>query len=384
MKLFHLSDLHIGLKLFDRDLYQDQVYVFDQVASYVEKEKPDVILIAGDIYDKAIPSSEAVALFDNFLLNLHSKQPNITIMAISGNHDNAQRLNQYRSFLSRLSLHMIGVPPENPDEYIEKVTLTDEHGDVNFYLLPFVKPSMAKEITQPDAADDEKALSYNEAIHKIIERESIDTAERNVLVSHQFYVPKGKKAEDMERAESELPKVGNIDAVDDDFLKQFDYAALGHIHKPTKIGGEQWRYCGTPMPYSISEANQEKGIVMVDLGEKGEVSTRVIPLKPLHAVRVIKGNLKEVLGQSCEDYVSVVLTDEEDTELVDLQNRLRAAFPNLLETRRERQKRTGRSSALNLDDNPDILRQCAGFLGEISDEEKKLLENVINSVLEGE
>lgn len=384
MKLFHLSDLHIGLKLFDRDLSRDQIYVFDQVASYVEKEKPDVILIAGDIYDKATPSPEAAALFDSFLLNLHSKHPNITIMAISGNHDNAQRLNQYRSFLSRLSLHMIGVPPETPDEYIERVTLTDEYGEVNFYLLPFVKPSMAKEITQPNAADDEKSLSYNDAVHKIIERESIDTTKRNVLVSHQFYVPKGKKAEEMERTESELPKVGNVDAVDGDFLKQFDYAALGHLHKPTEVGGKQWRYCGTPMPYSVSEADQEKGIVVAELGEKGKVSTRVLPLKPLHAVRTISGNLKEVLEQGCEDYVSVVVTDNEDTELVDSRNRLRAAFPNLLEIRCEPRKRTGGPNALNPGDDPDILSQCAAFLGEISDEEKRLLEDVINSVLEGE
>ncbi len=383
MKLFHLSDLHIGLKLFDRDLSQDQVYVLDQVLSYVEEEKPDVILIAGDIYDKSIPSSEAVTLFDNFLLNLHSKKPDIIVMAISGNHDNPERLNQYRSFLSRLNLYMIGVPPENPDEYIEKVTLTDEHGKVNFYLLPFVKPSMAKKITQPDAADDEKALSYNEAIHRIIERESINTAERNVLVSHQFYIPKGKMAEEIERADSETPKVGNIDAVDGDFLKQFDYAALGHIHKPMNVGGEQWRYCGTPMPYSVSEADQEKGIVAAELGEKGEVSTRVLPLKPLHAVRVIKGDLEEVLKQGCEDYVSVIISDDENTELFDLNNRLRAAFPDLLEIRRELRNRTGRAISLNLDDDPDIMQQCAAFLGEISDEEKKLLEDVINSVLEG-
>ncbi len=383
MKLFHLSDLHIGLKLFDRDLHQDQVYVLEQIASYVEKEKPDVILIAGDIYDKATPSPEAVTLFDNFLSDLHSKHPGITVMAISGNHDNAERLNQYRSFLSKLKLYMIGVPPEAPDEYIEKVTLTDEHGKVNFYLLPFVKPSMAKKITQPDAADDEKALSYNEAIHKMIGRENIDTAERNVFVSHQFYVPKGKKAEEIERADSETPKVGNVDAVDGDFLKIFDYAALGHIHKPTKVGGEQWRYCGTPMPYSVSEADQEKGIVMAELGAKGEVSTRVLPLEPLHAVRVIRGYPEEVLKQRCEDYVSVVLTDNADPDIYDMQDRLRAAFPNLLEIRRERQDRTDGSAALDPDGDPDIMQQCAAFLGKISDEEKELLEDVINTVLEG-
>ncbi len=383
MKLFHLSDLHIGLKLFDRDLSQDQVYVLDQVVSYVEKEKPDVILIAGDIYDKAAPSPEAVTLFDNFLLNLYSKKPDVTIMAISGNHDSAQRLNQYRSFLSRLNLYMIGIPPEAPDEYIEKVTLTDEHGKVNFYLLPFVKPSMAKKITQPDAADDEKALSYNEAIHKMIERENINTAERNVFVSHQFYIPKGKKAEEIERADSETPKVGNIDAVDGDFLKIFDYAALGHIHKPTQVGGEQWRYCGTPMPYSVSEADQEKGIVLAELGEKGEVSTRVLPLKPLHSVRVIRGDLEEVLKQGCEDYVSIVLTDNADLDIYDMQDRLRAAFPDLLNISRKIYRVSDDAISIDPEDDLDILGQCERFLQEITDEEREVLKDIINDLLEG-
>lgn len=382
MKLFHLSDLHIGIKLVDRDLSEDQRYVFDQMVSYAGEQKPDAILIAGDIYDRSIPSAEAVELFDSFLCELRGAAPDAEIMMISGNHDSAERVNQYRSFLNRQHIHVIGLPPREPGEFIERVVLTDEYGGVNFYLLPFIKPFEVKKITQSGGGDDSR-LSYDEALHIMLERENINTAERNVLVSHQFYLPKGGDAEKIERAESEIRTVGNIDEVSGDILRVFDYAALGHIHKPMKVGGDQWRYCGTPMPYSVSEAGQQKGIVMVDLGEKGSVSTEILPLKPLHDVRRIKGTLEDVLKQGCEDYVSVVLTDEEDTELLDSQSRLRAAFPNLLEIQHAPRNRMDGSVFADLDDDPDIMQQCVGFLGEISGEEKKLLEDVINFVLEG-
>ncbi len=382
MKLFHLSDLHIGLKLVDRDISEDQRCVFKQIVSYAGEQKPDAIMIAGDIYDRPIPSAEAVELFDSFLCDLRGAAPDAEIMMISGNHDSAQRVNQYRSFLNRQHIHVIGLPPLKPDEFIEKIVLADKHGNVNFYLLPFIKPYMVREITQP-GREDEKGLSYNEAVHKMIERESINAAERNVLVSHQFYLPKGSGAEEIERAESEIRTVGDIDEVSGDILRVFDYAALGHIHKPMRVGGEQWRYCGTPMPYSVSEAGQQKGIVMAELGEKGSVSVEVLPLTPPHDVRVIKGKLEDVLKQGCDSYVSIVLTDDEDKGLFDSQNRLRAAFPNILETRRELPKQTNAPIFADPGDNPDMMEQCRAFLGEVSDEETELLKDVINFVLEG-
>jgi len=382
MKLFHLSDLHIGLKLVNRDISEDQRYVFKQIVSYAGEQKPDAILIAGDIYDRSMPSADAVELFDSFLCELSGAAPNAEIMMISGNHDSAQRVNQYRSFLNRQHIHMIGVPPLDPDEFIEKIVLTDKHGNVNFYLLPFIKPYMVREITQP-GGEDEKGLSYNEAVHKMIKRENINAAERNVLVSHQFYLPKGSGAEKIERAESEIKTVGDIDEVSGDILRVFDYAALGHLHKPMRVGGERWRYCGTPMPYSISEAGQKKGIVMVELGEKGSVSAEILPLTPLHDVYVIKGKLEDVLKQGCDSYVSIVLTDDEDKELFDSQNRLRAAFPNILETRRELPRQTYDLFSANPEDNLDMMEQCRAFLGEVSDEETALLKDVINFVLEG-
>ena len=245
MKFFHLSDLHIGLKLMNRDLREDQEYIFKEITEYAEEEKPDAVVIAGDIYDKAVPSAEAVEVFDHFIKELTEAVPEAVIMMISGNHDSAPRVNCFRSVLSKQNLYMVGQPPRKEDEYIEKVTLQDKYGNVNFCLLPFVKPSMVKNIVGTD--ENGNNLSYNETVRKLLQRENINTEERNVLVSHQFYLPTGKKAEEIERMESEIRTVGNIDEVSADVLEIFDYAALGHIHKPMKVGSEILRYCGTPL-----------------------------------------------------------------------------------------------------------------------------------------
>ena len=258
MKLFHLSDLHIGLKLFNRDLYEDQAYVFHQICSLAKQHQPDAVVIAGDIYDKAIPSAEAVALFDSFLLELRQALPDAEIMMISGNHDSAQRVNLFRGILSADRIHMIGLPPQKSGDSIAQVTLEDSWGPVHFYLLPFVKPSMIKAIVGTDAKGNN--LSYDEALRSLLELEDINTRQRNVLVSHQFYLPQGKDADQIDRADSEICTVGNIDQVGADVLNPFDYAALGHIHKPMKVGSEVYRYCGTPLPCSVSEAGQEKGV----------------------------------------------------------------------------------------------------------------------------
>jgi len=225
MKLFHLSDLHIGLKLFNRDLNEDQSYILGQVIEIATREQPDAIMIAGDIYDKAIPSAEAVEIFDLFISRLTQAVPNAEIMLISGNHDSAPRVNVFRNILQRQKIHMIGMPPQLPEEQIEKVVLQDEYGDVNFYLLPFVKPSMIKPIVGSD--ENGNNLSYNDAIHKLIQREQIDSNARNVLVSHQFYLPASMDPNSVERMDSEVRTVGNIDAVKADILERFDYAALG-------------------------------------------------------------------------------------------------------------------------------------------------------------
>ena len=218
-------------------------------------------------------------------------------------------------------------------------------------------------------------------MHLLIERENIDTKERNVLVSHQFYLPSGREAEDVERMDSEIRTVGNIDEISADVLEVFDYAALGHIHKPMKVGSEYYRYCGTPLACSVSEAGQQKGIVMVTMKEKGNISTEVLPLTPLRQVRVIKGEFQEVLSQACEDYVTVVLTDKEDLDVIDLKDRLRNAFPYLLEIRRERERRAEYKRQSRKIEELDPFELCCSFLGEhMDEEEREILLDVVSSV----
>lgn len=380
MKFFHLSDLHIGLKLFNRDLIEDQEYILKQIVEKASEEKPDALIIAGDIYDKMIPSAEAVTVFDRFLSELSVEVPDAVIMMISGNHDSAPRVNVFRSLLSRQKIHMIGIPPINPEDYIEKLSLQDDIGVVNFYLLPFVKPSMIKAIVGSD--ENGNNLSYNDSIHKLIERENIDLSQRNVLVSHQFYLPVGSDPDKVERMDSEVLTIGNIDAVKADVLECFDYAALGHIHKPMKVGNEYYRYCGTPLACSVSEAGQQKGIIMVELQEKGEIRTDILPLHPLRELRVITGDLEEVLEQGCNDYVTVLLTDSADLDVIDMQDRIRNAFPNLLEIRREIEYKVDYSRPPAAEADLDPFELCCSFLNDPDSIEQELLRDVINTVRE--
>ncbi len=380
MRFFHLSDLHIGLKLYNRDLLGDQEYILGQIVERAAQEKPDAVVIAGDIYDKAVPSADAVTVFDHFLSGLAQALPDAVIMMVSGNHDSAPRVDVFRSVLSRQRIYMIGKAPQGPEDYIEKVTLGDAFGDVNFYLLPFVKPSMARQIVGCD--ENGNNLSYNDTIRRLIEREDIDPAGRNVLVSHQFYLPVGGDADKVERMDSEICTVGNIDQVRADVLEKFDYAALGHIHKPMKVGSEVYRYCGTPLACSVSEVGQEKGIIMVEMRGKGQVGTKVLPLKPLRQVRIIKGSLSEVLKQGCADYVTVILTDKVDMDVIDMQDRIRNGFPNLLEIRRETLQKMdyGRVSAAQA--GLDAFGLCSFFLKDLDPSSQELLRDVINTVKE--
>lgn len=380
MKFFHLSDLHIGLKLFNRDLKEDQEYILKRIADLAERERPDAVVVAGDIYDRAVPSGEAVEVFDHFIADLTDRLPGASIMLISGNHDSGARLNCFRSVLARQNVHMIGMPPQTKEEHMEKVSLKDAYGTVNFYLLPFVRPSMVKNVLEEE--EGEGGLSYDETMRRLIARETVDPAERNVLVSHQFYLPAGKRAEEVERMDSEIRTVGNIDEVSADVLEPFDYAALGHIHKPMRAGGERYRYCGTPLACSVSEAGQQKGVILVELREKGEIRTEVLPLEPLRRIRVIRGTLEEVAGQGCGDYVTAVLTDGEGRDGMEAQDRLRRAFPNLLEIRRETARRADYGHVPSPLGEPDPFELCCAFLKDAGEEEREILKEVINAVRE--
>lgn len=380
MKFFHLSDLHIGLKLINRDLREDQEYILRQITELAVREQPDAVVVAGDIYDKAVPSAEAVEVFDHFIAGLTKALPDTSVMLISGNHDSGPRVNCFRSVLSRQNVHMIGLPPRTEEEFIEKVVLTDEYGRINIYLLPFVKPSMVKRVVGTD--ENGNNLSYNETLTRLIGREQINEEERNVLVSHQFYLPAGKNADEVERMDSEIRTIGNIDQVSAGILERFDYAALGHIHKPMKVGSESIRYCGTPLACSVSEAGQQKGIVMVEMGHKGDVRISTLPLEPLRQVRVIQGELEEVLAKGCGDYVTVILTDRVDLDIFDMQDRIRNAFPNLLEIRRETVRKADYTKGTVSQKEMDPFELCCSFLKDADEEEKKILRDVINTVQE--
>lgn len=379
MKFFHLSDLHIGLKLYNRDLGEDQAYILRQIIRLAAEERPDALVIAGDIYDRAVPPAEAVELFDRFITELTDTLPKLSVMLIAGNHDSGPRVGCLNAILSRQNVHMIGQPPRIKEEYMEKVVLRDQYGPVIFYLLPFVRPSMARRAV---GDEEERALSYEETLRRLIARETLDPAQRNVIVSHQFYLPSGSRPEDIERMDSEIPTVGNIDAVPADILEPFDYGALGHIHKPMKAGGEFCRYCGTPLACSVSEAGQEKSIVQVELGKKGDRKVRLLPLKPLRQVKIIRGEFSQVLGQACQDYVTVVLTDREDLDVLDMQDKLRSAFPYLLEIRREGIRRADYTNRRTAAKEPDPFELCCSFLGDTDEEEREILRDVINSLQE--
>lgn len=382
MNFFHLSDLHIGLKLLNRDMREDQEYILKQIADLAGEKQPDAVVIAGDIYDKAVPSAEAVEVFDKFISRLNEAAPRAEIMIVSGNHDSGTRVNLFRSVLQRHKIHMIGLPPQTPEEYIEKVTMPDEFGNVNFYLLPFVKPSMLKAIVGTDESGNN--LTYDETLRRLLQRENINTRERNVLVSHQFYLPAGTDPDEVERMDSEIVTVGNVDEVCADVLQPFDYAALGHIHKPMQVGSDRFRYCGTPLACSVSEAGQQKGIIWVKIGAKGNVSTEVLPLMPLRQVRVIRGDLEEVLQQGSDDYVTVVLTDKRDYDVIDMKDRLYLAFPNLLEIRRDVQRTVDYSLRREAAEKLAPFDLCNSFLKDLDEEEKMILRDVINAAQNGE
>lgn len=381
MRFFHLSDLHLGIKLYEHDLLKDQKAILDEIVALTRQYQPDAVVFAGDIYDRSVPPVEAVALFDDFMTQLRAALPNGEIMLISGNHDSAQRLDVFRSELSDRGIHMIGNPPMQKGETIERVTLTDDFGAVNFYLLPFVRPGMVRNVV--DTKENGDNLSYPEAFSRLLALSPLNPDERNVLVSHQFFLPDGGDAANIERAENEVKQVGNVDAIPASLIAGFDYAALGHIHKPMKVGSETLRYCGTPMPYSLSEENQQKGILMVEMGAKGDVQTTVLPLHPVHQVRKLRATREALLSGASEDFVSICVTDAEATEMVGLRELLRAKYPNLLELRREREETVELAALQERTETLSPYELCLQFAGErLNDAEKALLTEVMNAMKE--
>ena len=318
MKLFHLSDLHIGKRVNEFSMIEDQKYILTQILYAADQEKPDGILISGDVYDRTIPTAEAVQVFDAFLTRLSEQK--IPAFIISGNHDSAERLAFGSSLMGKSGIYFSKVY----DGTVEKIPMQDAYGTVWIYLLPFLRPSTIRHAL-PERA--EEVQSAADAVRIALEQTKIDEKERNVLLAHQFVT--GAK-----RCDAEELQVGDVDQIPAELFASFEYVALGHIHSPQKVGRETVRYCGAPLKYAFSEAGQEKSITVVELKEKGSVDLRTIPLKPLHDLRKIRGTYLEVTAKSfyenrdCEDYLQVTLTDEEDVP--DGMAKLRTIYPNLM------------------------------------------------------
>ncbi len=368
MKFLHLSDLHLGKRVYEASMLEDQKYILEQILSVAEEEKPDGVLIAGDIYDKAVPSAEAVRLCDGFLTRLADL--GIPVFAVSGNHDSPERLAFGARLMSGRGVYIS--PPY--DGTVEPVILRDEWGETAVWLLPFLRPSTVRHAlekearerngeAEPDAAADaersaeavgplsenaEQLLetgSYQAALQAAVSRLCVDRSRRNVLVAHQFVTGAS-------RCESEDFSVGGLDNVDASVFEAFDYTALGHIHSPQYVGRQTVRYCGTPLKYSFSECGQEKSVTVVELGKKGDVTVRERPLVPLRDMRRVRGTYLEVTARSfyentnTRDYIQITLTDEEDVP--DGMQKLRVIYPNLLrleyDNRRTRENRSVESA----------------------------------------
>lgn len=388
MRIFHLSDLHIGIRLGNYDLACEQEYMLEQVCLYVTEKKPDVLILAGDIYHKTVPSAESVQLFDRFLTRLHTENPMLEIMMIAGNHDSAQRIDYAKNMLNRLSIHIAGNPPREVGENLVKVTCKDVYGPVHFYLLPFVKPVYVRRVFEGET----EPQSYEEAVKHLLERENIDFSERNVLVSHQFYLPVRKTkdiAQTIERMPSEVVTVGNIDAMDAAIIADFDYCALGHIHKPMSVGSDTIRYSGSPYPYSVEEGRQEKGIVMVDLPQKGEKALiSVLPLVPQRGVETVHGSFYELTDENAsenDNYTVVELTDSIPVSAFDMQEKLRQKYPYLLYVKRSEAYRKDAEELMKINvEKMDPYELFLKFAEELNDEEKELLSSIINEAKEEE
>ncbi len=316
MKLMHLSDLHLGKRVYEFSMYEDQKYILSQILDIADKEQVQAVMICGDIYDKQIPPAESVQLFDDFLTKLSVRK--LPVFIISGNHDSAERL----SFGARL-MEQSGVCfSETFSGKIQTYQLQDENGSLNLYLLPFLKPTIVRQ-----AFPEAEIGSYQDAVAYALQQVKPDESQRNILMAHQFVTG-------AHRSESEEILVGGLDNIDASVFSAYDYVALGHIHTPQKVGRETIRYCGTPIKYSFSEAAKDKSVTIVELAEKGKVQIQEHILKPLHDLREIRGTYEELTARKnyadtdLEDYLQITLTDEED--IMDVMDKLHTIYPNIM------------------------------------------------------
>ena len=322
MRFMHLADLHIGKKVNGFSMLDDQRYVLEQVLQVADGQHLQGVILAGDIYDKTVPSGEAVQLLDWFLTELNERS--LPVYMVSGNHDSGERLSFGARLLEKSGMHVASIY----DGSLEPIVLEDEYGPLNLYLLPFVKPvHVRRGLALREDETDVDLRTYDDAIRRVLEEANIDSSARNLLVAHQLVTG-------AMRCDSEDVSIGGIDNVGADAFRDFDYVALGHIHGPQNMTRDTMRYAGTLLKYSFSECNHMKSITIVELKDKGDVTVEVIPVKPLRDLRVIKGDYKTVMSKSfyeegdCQDYLKVILTDEK--EIPEVMGKLRTVYPNIM------------------------------------------------------
>lgn len=374
MKLMHLSDLHLGKRVNDFSMLEDQAYILNKIINIIDDEKPTGIILAGDIYDKPIPPAEAVELFDDFLYKL--SQRNIQVFIISGNHDSAERIAFGARLFDKTGIYLSPVY----NGTISPIEVHDDFGKLNIYMLPFIKPVHVSRYFP-----DKEISSYTDAVSTVIENMHIDTSSRNILVTHQFVTGSS-------RTESEDVSVGGSDNVDSVVFKDFDYVALGHIHRSQSCCSEYIRYCGTPLKYSFSESKDTKSITVIDIKEKGNIKLDFIPLTPLRDMVELKGTYEELMLRSFyenttypDDYVHITLTDEDD--ILDVITRLRVVYKNIMKLDYDNQ-RTRSSSEINLINDMESKSPLELFdifyesrNGQpLNNEQREFMENIIEDI----
>lgn len=378
MKLIHLSDIHLGKRVNEFSMLEDQAHILKKILAVVDEEKPDGVLIAGDVYDKSVPSTEAVQLFDDFLVRLAKRK--LPVFIISGNHDSPERLSFANRLIDAVGIHLAPVY----NGVVEPITLSDEYGPVNVYMLPFIKPAHVRgffpytEIT-----------GYSDAVAAAIGRMNIDKTQRNVLITHQFVTG-------AQRSDSEELSVGGTDNIGAEVFCDFDYVALGHIHGPQNMDSGRIRYCGSPLKYSFSEAAQQKSVTVAELKEKGALEIHTVPLIPRRDMVELKGSYQQLTLREFyenttyqEDYTHITLTDEED--IPDAVAKLRAVYHNLMKLDYDN-TRTRHSAAISGAENVET-RSPIDLFAEfyelqnglpMSAEQTELVASLIEKIWEGE
>lgn len=379
MKILHLADLHLGKVIQEQSLLEDQKYMLNEIIKKLQEENVETILISGDVYDRSIPQTDAIDLLDYFL-NILIKDLKKQVFIISGNHDSKERLGFGNKIFENDGLFI----SSKYEGKIKKVELQDEYGKLNIYMLPFIKPIEVKKYF------DDETLSYDETIKKIIEKEDIDESQRNIILTHQFVTAIG---EQVERTESEVLTLGGTDNVDISNYNKFDYVAIGHVHRPQKIGRDTARYAGTMLKYSFSEVNHKKTMPILDFKEKGNIDIKLVELKPLRDMREIKGPIEKLIEnyeeENANDYIRAIITNEEP--VYDAIGQIRKIYPNVLKLEVQNSKimsniefKTENLQKVKSKSEVELFNEFYKFQNniELNVEQKNLIQEVVKEIKE--